>query len=283
MNRSSGYASCRRGRGSRTWPRSRRPPRPRRYRSASAVGGVGSGRRPGTWSASGVGSGVGSVTQAASASSASRGRAPRRARRTSSGQRHPPEALRGAIAGALAELLAAATDPARDLVEAIGTGWRGARSAAILRSMRARRCRPAGSPRSCSTGRARRPSTARGPPSRCSRKLSGSRAVGKTASTVTWPDRAMVGMVDPLVVDEQDGRVVGHDDLRAERADRVRDPLAQAQRRLDLPVRLVEEVDRRRRRSRRRPPAARARAARRGPSTSVAGSSLPLSPRVTSR
>ena len=56
-------------------------------------------------------------------------------------------------------------------------------------------------------------------------------------------DRAMVRMVHPLVVDEQDGGVVRHDHLRPERSNRVRDPLPQAQRRLDLPVRLVEELD----------------------------------------
>jgi hypothetical protein len=50
-------------------------------------------------------------------------------------------------------------------------------------------------------------------------------------------------MVDPLVVDEQDRRVVGHDDLWPIGADGPRDLLAQPQRRLHLPIRLVEEVD----------------------------------------
>ena len=172
-------------RGAPTWPRSRpRPARqeaPRQWRAASSSG----GRARASDRASAGRDGPQAPSRKASATSAMNARALRRWRPPSSGEHHAAEALGGLVTGALTELLGAAPQPLRGLGEVAELArWSSARRSC---ARACRRCRRSGSPRWWTTGTAPPPSTARGRRSRCCRKFSGSRAVGKTASTVTCP------------------------------------------------------------------------------------------------
>ena len=145
------------------------------------------------------------------------------------------------VAGALAELLAAATDPACDLVEASELAGVVAQRGDLALERRAdvdQLVRLVRAPQ-VELGDLPRPEALVEVLAEVERVACG-REDGVDGRLA---DGAMIGMVDPLVVDEEDGRVVGHDDLGPERPDGARDALAQAQRRLDLAVGLVEEVD----------------------------------------
>src|SRR5688500_9952170 len=163
------------------------------------------------------------------------------AARASSGQGHPTESLGGAIARPLAELLAAAPDPARDLVE-------GPELAGVMperRDLPVEGCtdvdnlvRLVGAPQE-QLGDLPRSDAIVEMLAKVERVAGG----GKDGIDGALADGAMIGMVDPFVVHEEHRRVMRHHDLRAEGSNGVGEALAKPERWLNLAVRLVEEID----------------------------------------
>src|SRR5918992_5612425 len=226
-------------RGRRALPRSHAPPRPRRRRVRRPTRTA--ARRPGTWSAEALAPAWGRRCRRRAAGPGQPTAFGAYPRAMSSGQRHPAEALRRSIAGALTELLAAPADPSSDVLER-----------PELAGMTAQ-CRDLGVQGRTDVDElvrlVRAPQEQLGDLPRREPGLDVLAEVERVARRREdridgrLSHRPMIGMVHPLVVDEQHGRVMGHDDLGLELANDTRDPLAQLERRLHLAVGLVEELD----------------------------------------